>query len=151
MNNNRVLLFLAVAVTALAVFAFVGGPYGSLNFADAQYYDGGLNPSSGGGDGGNPIVGTEGGGVRIGNVAAAPVYLGPGLVGGVPQPDTATRNISGSGECELLVGPADSAFASAGSFETARLWGSNLDGSYLLLGNPEGTVAFWVLATCVLN
>lgn len=39
MSKARIITFVAVAAAALAVFAFVGLPYTSLDFASAQYYD----------------------------------------------------------------------------------------------------------------
>ncbi|MEL7235014.1 MAG: hypothetical protein AAGK74_10980, partial [Chloroflexota bacterium] len=101
MNNKRVLLFLAAGAMALLVFAFVGSPYVALNFADAQYYDGGANPGGGSDDEDDAQSAgfTEDGGVRIGNAAPAVIFLGSRGDDGaaIPLP---TRSISGAPGCD---------------------------------------------------
>jgi hypothetical protein len=137
MNNKRVLFFMAVGVVALAVFALVGSPYVSLNYADAQYYSnsgggGDDDDDSAGGVTGAALSGNLAGGssvsITLGGAAAAPVvgFLIPRNITGCPLKDAPEGNIL--------------PFTFAGE---AKDIGQNADGTSLLLiiGGNQGA---WV-------
>jgi hypothetical protein len=136
MNNKRVLFFLTVGVMALAVFALVGSPYVTLNFADAQYY-------GSGGDGDDDDDGADSGtSAALQGQLAAGTAVSIRLGSAAPAPRVGAlipRNISG---CPLKDAPEGNILPFTFSGE-AKDVGQNEDGTSLLviIGGGQGA---WV-------
>jgi len=137
MNNNRVLLFLTVGIMAFAVFALVGSPYVSMNFADAQYtYDDGDDD-----DGDDDDNTSTNAAALQGRLNGANISIQIGGAATAPRIGfLIARNISG---CPLKDGPNGNVlpFTFAGE---AKDIGQSVDGTSLLVIISEGNAGAWV-------